>query len=76
MMKVPGRYNPVMANFTQRVSEMLHNPKAQEMINKVKSQATKPENKAKITQLKDKLRNRGPSSSSGSSSGGHGGSGY
>ena len=63
MMKAAGRYNPVMANFTQRVSEMLHSPKTQEMINKVKSQATKPENKAKITSFTDKFRNRGGGSS-------------
>jgi hypothetical protein len=64
MMKALGRYNPVMAKLTQRVSEMLHNPKTQEMINKVKSQATKPENKAKITHFKDKIRSFGSSSSS------------
>jgi hypothetical protein len=67
MMKAYGRYNPLMANFTQRVSEMLHSPKTQEMINKVKSQATKPENKAKITNFADKFRNRGGGSPPGGS---------
>jgi|KBSSwiStaDraftv2_1062776.scaffolds.fasta_scaffold54196_3 hypothetical protein len=80
MMKALGRYNPVMANFAQRVSEMLHSPKTQEMINKVKAQATKPENKAKITNFTDKFRNRGgpsPSDRGGPSGpGGPGGPGY
>jgi hypothetical protein len=59
MKTASGRYNPVMANFAQRVSEMLHSPKAQQMIMKVKSQATNPENKAKLQNFADKFRNRG-----------------
>jgi hypothetical protein len=54
-----------MANFAQRVSEMLHSPKTQDMINKVKAQATKPENKAKINNFTEKFRNRGGGSSTG-----------
>jgi hypothetical protein len=69
MMMPSGRYNPVMANFAQRVSEMLHSPKTQEMINKVKSTATKPETKAKITNFTDKFRKGGSSHH-------HGGSAY
>jgi len=61
-----------MANFTQRVSEMLHSPKTQEMINKVKSQANKPENKAKIAQFKDKIRHKPGSGSGSGSASGHG----
>jgi hypothetical protein len=64
-----------MANFTQRVSEVLHSPKAQEMINKVKAQATKPEHKAKIANFTDKFRNRGSSSGGGSGGGDSGDSG-
>ncbi|WP_238430754.1 hypothetical protein [Frankia nepalensis] len=65
-----------MANFAQRVSEMLHNPKTQEMINKVKAQTNKPENKAKIQQFADKLRHRASSSSSRSGPGTGPGTGY
>jgi hypothetical protein len=48
-----------MANFAQRVSDVLHSPKTQEMINKVKAQATNPEHKAKIMTFAEKFRNRG-----------------
>lgn len=54
-----------MANLAQRVSDMLHSPKAQEMIQKVKAQANKPENKAKIQQITQKWKHRGYSSGGG-----------
>jgi hypothetical protein len=48
-----------MANFTRRASELLHSPRTQGMISKVKEAATRPENRAKVRELSDKVMRRG-----------------
>jgi hypothetical protein len=65
MMLARGRYTVVMANFTRRVTDLLHSPKTQEMITKVKDQANRPERKAKIHQVADKFKHRGAAGSHG-----------
>jgi hypothetical protein len=69
-MNRPGRrYTEVMANFTSKVQELLHSPKARQMIDKARLAANKPENREKVRQLSSKFTNRGHGTGG---SGGHG----
>ena len=47
-----------MANFANRVQEMLRSPKTREMIDKAKATATRPENREKLRQLSSKFTGR------------------
>ncbi|WP_195905328.1 hypothetical protein [Parafrankia elaeagni] len=53
------RYTRVMANFTSKVQELLHSPKAREMVDKAKMAANKPENREKFRHLSSKFTSRG-----------------
>ncbi|OAA26455.1 hypothetical protein UG55_1016119 [Frankia sp. EI5c] len=48
-----------MANFTSKVQELLHSPKAREMVDKARTVANKPENREKVRQLSSKFTGRG-----------------
>jgi len=48
-----------MANFANRVSEMLRSPKTREMIDKAKATATRPENREKLRRLSSRFSSRG-----------------
>ncbi|KPM51210.1 hypothetical protein CcI49_16445 [Frankia sp. CcI49] len=58
-----------MANFTSKVQELLHSPKAQEMVDKAKTVANKPENRAKFKQLTSKFTGKGRGPGGGGSAG-------
>ncbi|WP_241831946.1 hypothetical protein [Parafrankia soli] len=61
MKQARRRYTVVMANFSSKVQEMLHSPKARQMVDKARAAANKPENRDKIRQLSSKLTSRGRS---------------
>lgn len=56
---VGRRYTVVMANFTSKVQELLHSPKAREMVDKARTVANKPENREKFRHLSSKFTGKG-----------------
>jgi hypothetical protein len=49
-----------MASLSQKLSELARSPQAQRALDKAKEAAAKPENKAKIEQLRNRLTGRRP----------------
>ncbi|EFC85576.1 hypothetical protein [Parafrankia sp. EUN1f] len=60
-----------MANFTSKVQELLHSPKAQEMVDKARTVANKPENREKFKHLTSKFTGKGRGPGGGSTGQGH-----
>lgn len=56
-----------MAGLSQKLSELARNPKAQQALTKAREAAAKPENKAKIERLRNRLTGGGGSGGSGAS---------
>lgn len=47
------------SSFSSKITSIMHSPKTQEMINKAKVAANKPENRAKVKQLQAKFTKSG-----------------
>ncbi|CAO5232241.1 hypothetical protein [Frankia sp. AgKG'84/4] len=47
-----------MASISTKINDFLHSPKTREMVDKAKAAANKPENRAKIKQMQEKVTNR------------------
>ena len=47
-----------MASIVDRLAKLARGPQGQKLINQAKEQASKPENRQKVEQLKQRLRRR------------------